>query len=94
MKKIEKLYEIEQYDSKADQTYVLININLLIRKTNEIIERQGEIIDVLNQKQPEGELTAGDVFQLKRLEAFAEDYKELKESMDKPEKQEECIKDR
>jgi hypothetical protein len=46
------------------------------------------------EKQPEGEITAGDVFQLRRLEAFAEDYKKLKESLDKPEKQEECIKDR
>jgi hypothetical protein len=46
------------------------------------------------EKQPEGEITAGDVFQLRRLEAFAEDYKELKKSMNEPEKQEECIKDR
>jgi hypothetical protein len=57
----------------------------------EVAEKVNEIIDYLNQsqKQPEGELTAGDVFQLRRLEAFAEDYKKLKESMDKPEKQEE-----
>ena len=37
----------------------------------------------------EDKITAGDVFQLKRLEESAKDYKKLKESMDKLEKQEE-----
>jgi hypothetical protein len=100
MDKIEKL-ELPYDDGKGNFSSGAGEIQI-IRKVNEIIDvLNSQLFEpkILNcptdqsQKQPEGELTAGDVFQLRRLEAFAEDYKELKESMKQPEGEKEMTKE-
>ena len=81
MDKIEKLYELlyelSEWFKDSHKVARILGLGLV-----EYIERQP-------QKQPEDKMTAGDVFQLKRLEESAKDYKKLKELIDKPEKQEE-----